>query len=201
MKKVQAFMDEYSPGAMADLMDMLGGEAQMAMAMGGSDGLAGLLNGEVAAVMVGEPNAYEGMSDFNVYVGLGKNGRTLAEGFKGLLSLGMAKVDLDKNGLSAFSSMNFVPQVGKKLNVPVGCEIFGKKGITAFVNFEGIDLTSFEFENEQKMIYLIKYVTFEMDENGSKIIIKAKNGKENVLKQAMDVVVKELSGKIGNMTI
>jgi len=51
------------------------------------------------------------------------------------------------------------------------------------------------------MIYLIKYVTFEMDENGSKIVIKAKNGKENVLKQAMDVVVKELSGKIGNMTI
>jgi hypothetical protein len=201
MKKVQAFMDEYSPGTMADLMDMLGGEAQMAMAMGGSDGLAGLLNGEVAAVMVGEPNAYEGMSDFNVYVGLGKNGRTLAEGFKGLLSLGMAKVDLDKNGLSAFSSMNFVPQAGKKLNVPAGCEIFGKKGITAFVNFEGIDLTSFEFEDAQKMIYLIKYVTFEMDENGSKIVIKAKNGKENVLKQAMDVVVKELSGKIGNMTI
>jgi hypothetical protein len=40
-----------------------------------------------------------------------------------------------------------------------------------------------------------------MDENGSKIVIQAKDGKENMLKQAMDVIVEELSGKIGNMAI
>jgi hypothetical protein len=62
-------------------------------------------------------------------------------------------------------------------------------------------LSSFEFEEEQKVIYLIKYISFEMDENGSKIIIKAKNGKENLLKQAVDVIVEELSGKISNMAI
>ena len=79
--------------------------------------------------------------------------------------------------------------------------MFGKKGITCFINLEGVDLSSFEFEEEAKIIYLVKYVTFEMDENGSKIVIQAKDGKENMLKQAMDVIVEELSGKIGNMAI
>lgn len=201
MKKIQAFMDEYSPNAMKDLAEMMGGEFQMAMAMGGSDGLSGLFSGELAAVMVGAPTETQGMSDFNIFVGLGKNGRTLAEGFKDLLALGMAKVDLNKKGLSAFSSANFVPQAGKKLMIPPGCEGFGKKGITAFIYLDGLDLSSFELEEEQKIIYLIKYVTFEMDENGSKIYLKAKDGKENMLKQAADVVIKELAGKIEGLSM
>lgn len=201
MKKLQAFMDEYSPNTLKDFAEIMGGEFQMALAMGGDAGLAGLINGQLAAVMVGEPNAQEGLSDFNLFVGLGKNGRTLAEGFQSLLSIGMAKVELNKKGLSAFSSLNYVPKSGESIVVPEGCEIFGRKGITAFLNFEGVDLTSFEFENEQKLIYLIKYVTFEMDEHGSKLLIQAKNGKENVLKQIVDLLVIELSQKINKMAV
>ena len=201
MKKMQAFIDEYAPTAMSEIGDMLGGEFQMALAMGGKDGLAGLLSGEVGVVMVGNTNPNEGMSDFNVYVGIGKNGQMFATGAKSMLEIGMAKVDLDSKGIAAYSNANFIPQAGKRLNVPQGCEVFGKKGITAFINLEGVDLTSFEFEEEAKIIYLVKYVTFEMDENGSKIVIQAKDGKENMLKQAVDVMVKELSGKIGNMAI
>jgi hypothetical protein len=201
MKKMQTFIDEYAPTAMSEIGDMLGGEFQMALAMGGKDGLAGLLSGEVGVVMVGNTNPNEGMSDFNVYVGIGKNGQMFATGAKSMLEIGMAKVDLDSKGIAAYSNANFIPQAGKRLNVPQGCEVFGKKGITAFINLEGVDLTSFEFEEEAKIIYLVKYVTFEMDENGSKIVIQAKDGKENMLKQAVDVMVEELSGKIGNMAI
>lgn len=201
MKKLQAFMDEFSPNTMKDFAQMMGGEFQMALAMGGKQGLAGLFDGQFAGVMVGEPKAQEGLSDFNLFVGLGENGRSLAEGFKDLLSLGMAKVELNDKGLSAFSSANYVPKGGQKIVVPQGCENFGKKGITAFFNFEKVDLSSFELRDEQKIIYLIKYVTFEMDENGSRLYVKAKEGKENVLKQVVDVLVKELSGKIGNMVI
>jgi hypothetical protein len=201
MKKLQAFMDEYSPNTLKDFAGIMGGEFQMALAMGGDAGLAGLINGQLAGVMVGEPNAQEGLSDFNLFVGLGSNGRTLAEGFQSLLSIGMAKVELNKKGLSAFSSLKYVPISGQKIIVPKGCEVFGKKGITAFVNFEGVDLTSFELEDEQKLIYLIKYVTFEMDEHGSKLIIQVKNGKENVLKQIVDFMVVELSQKINKMAV
>lgn len=201
MKKMQAFIDEYAPTAMSEIGEMLGGEFQMALAMGGKDGLAGLLSGEVGMVMVGNSNPNEGMSDFNIYVGIGKNGQMFASGAKSMLEIGMAQVDLDAKGIAAFSNASFVPQAGKRLNVPKGCEIFGKKGITAFINLEGVDLSSFEFEEEAKIIYLVKYVTFEMDENGSKIVIQAKDGKENMLKQAMDVMIEEFSGKIGNMAI
>jgi len=201
MKKMQAFIDEYAPTAMSEIGDMLGGEFQMALAMGGKDGLAGLLSGEVGVVMVGNSNPNEGMSDFNIYVGIGKNGQMFANGAKSMLEIGMAKVDLDSKGIAAYSNASFIPQAGKRLNVPKGCDVFGKKGITGFINLEGVDLSSFEFEEEAKVIYLVKYVTFEMDENGSKIVIQAKDGKENMLKQAVDVIVEELSGKIGNMAI
>ncbi|MEN9997455.1 MAG: hypothetical protein RI922_445 [Bacteroidota bacterium] len=201
MKKMQAFIDEYAPTAMSEIGEMLGGEFQMALAMGGKDGLSGLLSGEVGMVMVGNSNPNEGMSDFNIYVGIGKNGQMFASGAKSMLEIGMAQVDLDAKGIAAYSNANFVPQAGKRLNVPKGCEIFGKKGVTAFINLEGVDLSSFEFEEEAKIIYLVKYVTFEMDENGSKIVIQAKDGKENMLKQAMDVMIEEFSGKIGNMAI
>ena len=194
-------MDEYSPNTLKDFAEIMGGEFQMALAMGGDAGLAGLINGQLAGVMVGEPNAQEGLSDFNLFVGLGNNGRTLAEGFQSLLSNGMAKVELNKKGLSAFSSLKYVPIPGENIVVPKGCEVFGKKGITAFVNFEGVDLTSFELEDEQKLIYLIKYVTFEMDEHGSKLLIRVKNGKENVLKQIVDLLVVDLSEKISKIAV
>lgn len=201
MKKLQSFLDEYSPNTLKELGETMGGPAAFILATGGDDALSGLLSGEVGVVMVGEPNAEEGISDFNFYVGLGDKGKMFAEEAKNFLSMGMAKVDLTDKGLSAFSSADHIPMAGKKLVVPNGCEGYGKKGITGFVYLDGVDLSSFEFENEQKIIYLIKYVTFEMDENGAKVYIKAKDGKENLLKQAVDVMVKELSGKIGNMVI
>jgi hypothetical protein len=201
MKKFQSFLDEYSPNILKELGETMGGPAAFVLASGGDDALAGLLSGEVGAVMVGEPNANEGISDFNFYVGLGSKGKMFAGEIKSFLSMGMAKVNLTNNGIAAYSSAQYTPKAGRKLNIPAGCQNFGKKGITAFIYLDGVDLSSFEFEEEQKVIYLIKYISFEMDENGSKIIIKAKNGKENLLKQAVDVIVEELSGKISNMAI
>src|SRR5574343_82587 len=142
MKKMQAFIDEYAPTAMSEIGEMLGGEFQMALAMGGKDGLAGLLSGEVGIVMVGNSNPKEGMSDFNIYVGIGKNGQMFANGAKSMLEIGMAKVDLDGKGIAAYSNVSVVPQAGKRLNVPKGCEVFGKKGITGFINLEGVGLCS-----------------------------------------------------------
>jgi hypothetical protein len=201
LKKFQAFLNEYSPNTLTELGESMGGPAAFVLASGGDDALSQLLSGEVGVVMVGQPTAEEGISDFNFYVGLGSQGKMFAEEAKNFLSLGMARVDLDGKGIAAYSNSAFLPQPGKKLKIPAGCEGYGKKGITGFLNLDGVDLSSFEFEEEQKIIYLIKYVTFEMDENGSKVYIKAKDGKENLLKQAVDVIVEELSGKISNMAI
>lgn len=201
MKKLQSFLNEYSPNTLTELGESMGGPAAFVLASGGDDALSQLLSGEVGIAMVGEPTPEEGISDFNFYVGLGAQGKLFAEEAKSFLSLGMARVDLDGKGLSAYSNAAYLPLPGKKLTVPSGCEVYGKKGITGFVYLDGVDLSSFEFEEEQKVTLLIKYVTFEMDENGAKVYIKAKDGKENMLKQAVDVIVEELSGKITNMAI
>ena len=201
MKKLQGFLEEYSPNTLKDLGENAGGAASFLLASGGEDALSNLFSGEIGAVMVGAPNAYEGLSDFNFFVGLGKQGKMMADQAKMFLSLGMAEVNVDSKGLSAFSNKDFAPSAGKRLAIPKGCEEFGKKGITAFVNLEGVDLSTFEFENWQKIIYLIKNITFEMDNAGSRLVITAKDGSENMLKQSVDLMVEELADKIGALTL
>ncbi|MFN6013317.1 MAG: hypothetical protein ACK47F_01340 [Flavobacteriales bacterium] len=201
MKKLQSFLNEYSPNTLAELGESMGGPAAFVLASGGESALSQLLSGEVGVAMVGEPTVDEGISDFNFYVGLGSQGKLFAKEAKSFLSLGMARVDLDGKGLAAYSNAAFLPKAGKRLSIPAECSNFGKKGITGFLYLDGVDLSSFEFEEEQKIILLIKYISFEMDENGATVYIKAKDGKENMLKQAVDVIVEELSGKISNMAI
>ena len=198
LKKMQAFIDDYAANAMRDVMENLG-PLQMVMASS-KDGLAGILTGEMGFVMVGQPNANEGISDMNIFVGLRPAGKPLAEMAKGFLDLSMAKVEINNRGLSAFSNAEYVPAPGQKIRVPKGCENFGKKGITGFINLEDVDMQSFGLMEEEKILNVIKYVTFEMDENGATIRIQARDGKENILKQAAELMVKELEMKISGLT-
>jgi hypothetical protein len=48
---------------------------------------------------------------------------------------------------------------------------------------------------------IVEYATLEYDNNGGKLYIKAKKGQENVLKQAMDVIMEDLTEQISNMAI
>ncbi len=201
MKKLQGFLEEYSPNTLKDLGDKAGGAVSFLLASGGEDALSNLFSGEIGAVMVGAPNAYEGLSDFNFFVGLGKQGKMMADQAKMFLSMGMDDVYVDAKGLSAYSNKEFAPSAGRKLSISKDFENFGKKGITAFVNLEGVDLSSFEFENEQKIIYLIKNISFEMNNTGSKLVITAKDDSENMLKQSVDLMVEVLADKIGTLVL
>jgi hypothetical protein len=199
LKKMQAFIDKYAANAMRDLMQSLG-PLQMVMASS-QDGLAGILTGELGLVMVGQPNANEGISDMNMFVGLKPAGKPLAEMAKGFLELSMAKVEINNRGLSAYSNAEYIPVSGQKMRIPRGCENFGKKGITGFVNLEDVDMESFGLTEEEKIITVIKFVTFEMDDNGATIRIQARDGKENILKQAAELMVKEFEMKISGLTL
>lgn len=199
LKKMQAFIDEYAANAMRDVMENLG-PLQMIMASS-QDGLAGILTGELGLVMVGQPNANEGISDMNMFVGLKPAGKPLADMAKSMLELSMAKVEISNKGLSAYSNAEYVPAPGQKIRIPKGCENFGKKGITGFINLEEVDMESFGLTDEEKVLKVIKYVTFEMDENGATIRVQARNGKENILKQATEIMVEELKMKISGLTL
>jgi hypothetical protein len=198
MHKLQDFFETYSPNTLKKLGEFAGGPAAMMMAMGGKDMLRNLLTGELGAVLVGAPKMEEGMSDFNFFVGLGKQGKTMAEEGKLFLdAMGMQEVKLDKDGLWVSSNKAYAASSEVKLQLFEGCNNFGTKGIHLFVNLDGVDLSSFEFENEQKLIYLVKYVYFEMDNEGSTLRIKAKKNDANMLKQVVDMLFKELEEKIG----
>ena len=200
MRKLQDFLETYSPNTLKELGESAGGPAAMMMAMGGKDLLGNMLTGELGAVLVGSPNMDEGMSDFNFFIGLGKQGQMMAEQGKMFLdAMGMQEVKLDKDGLWVSSNKAYAASSGVRLQLPEGCQDFGTKGMHLFLNLDGVDLGSFEFENELKVINLIKYIHFEMDNEGSTLLIKAKKEDGNMLKQAVDLLFKELEGKIGGL--
>lgn len=202
MKKMQGFMNEYTPDAMDELTKALGPEIKFALMMAGDDGLAALFNGEIGLVMMGEPNAGAGMiPDFNAYIGLNDKGKKIGEMAKELLGESFAKVTLDEHGFSAYSSETFMGAPGKKLSLPKGCEVFGTKSITAFINLEGIDWEEQDLEKEENLIKLVKYATFEYDQYGGKLVVKAKEGKENMLKQSIELLINELENEIATMAI
>jgi hypothetical protein len=87
------------------------------------------------------------------------------------------------------------------LKLPKGCEGFGKDGLTAFLSFQDIDIEEFGLEGEMKVVEIVDYATLSYGNEGGRIYIKAKKGKENILKQAMDVVLSELTENISNISI
>lgn len=199
MKKLQALVDEYSPGAVSDLMDMMGRDAQMALMITGSD-LSKVITGELGVVMMGNLGDNGTMiPNFNVFLGLENDGKSIG----GLIADFVPNVDVakvDKDGLKVFSSLENASDKGG-VKLPSGCENFGKAGINAFLNLDGVNFDDFDLEGEANVIRVIKYITFEYSNDGGKIYIKAKKGKENILKQAMEVVVEELQSEINDMVI
>ena len=137
--------------------------------------------------------------DFNAFVGMTKKGQDLATMAEDM-DFGFGQLVLNDGGLSMSSNEKLSNAAkGKKLSLPGGCKDFGKSGISAFVNLDGLDMDEFDLEGEENILKIVKYITFDYDEKGGRLYIKAKKGQENVLKQAMDVLVKELSSEINNL--
>lgn len=202
LKKMQGLVNDFSPDAMDELGRAMGGPAQFALMAAGEDGFAGLFNGQFGVVMVGEPEMMEGtIPDFNVFLGLEKKGQSLGNMAKDMMSYGSTEIKLNEDGLSASTNPVYASAGSASLNLPEGCEDFGKSGISAFLNLDGINMDDLELEGEAKVLKVVKYITFEYNENGGRLYIKAKEGKENVLKQAMEVLIEEFSSEINKVSL
>lgn len=197
MAKMQRFTEEYSPETMEMLSEEIGGPFSLAMMAAGND-ISAIVDGQLGVVMMGQPNQMTGMvPDFNFYVGLGRKGKMVGETIKDLMSEQFSSLELSENGLAGYSSSQYVPSASGGLQLPEGCENFGKKSISGFINLEDVDIKSLELEGEAKALELVKYITFEYDENGGRLYIKAKEGKENMLKQALSFAMKEFQRNLG----
>lgn len=203
MVKLQSFIDKYSPQTLTQLGDQLGGPAQMALMMGGDKALSGLFTGQFGFVMINDKDNMGGMiPSFNAYLGLGEKGMPLAEMGKSFLSNGTMQAVITNDGISCYSSPNYAPASGKQLNLPDGCENFGKKGFTGFLNFEKMDKSALNMmDSSGKFLSTLKYIWIEADENGGKIYIKAKSGQENILKGTLNFFIKEFEHEMGGLAI
>lgn len=180
-KRLQEFLNEYAPNAMADLSEDIGGPFAMAMMVANND-ISKLIDGRIGALIVGDAaKVAEGMTpDFNFYVGLAGQGKNFGQTIKDAISGQFAVVNLTDSGIAGFSNAQYA---GKGIQLPEAAQGFGKSAFNLFVDFDGLDLTEFQLEGEAKLLELVKYVSINYDVDGGKIIIKAKDGQENALKQ------------------
>lgn len=199
MKKANDFMDEFSPDVAKDLAASMGGPAQLALMSAGNEGIAGLFPGQFGALLFAEQDEFGTTPNFSFFLALTQRGKDLGKMGEEGLSFFVKNIILDDKGLSGQTNDANAP--GGKLNLPAGCENFGQSGISVFVNFDGLDMDEFDLDGEENLLRVVKYATFDAGNDGAKLYIKAKKGQENILKQAMDVMMEELVAEIGNIAI
>ncbi len=197
MVQLQAWMDDFAPGVLDNLLEQAG-PLNMAMMMAGGK-LSNLVNGKLGFAMYGEPKAGSIEPDFSFYVGLGPQGKPLAEMAQNFLSKGTMILNINEKGVQGASAEAFRNSEGNRITVPAGCESFGKTAFSGFAYLDNMDTKAFEFKGGAKMIELVKYLNFSFDANGGELIVKLKDDKTNVLKQAAQFMLKEFESQISGI--
>ena len=94
---------------------------------------------------------------------------------------------------------NFRMVANGSIKVPEGCANFGMKPISGFVYLNGMQMEDFDAEEEYKFIEKIDYLYFEYGIDGGVLRVKAIDDKTNILKQAIDQAISQLSEMLLNM--
>lgn len=199
LEKMQAWMDDFAPGALESFLEKDGGPLQMAMMLGGGK-MSNLLNGKMGFAMFGDPKAGAMVPDFTFYAGFGPNGKPMAEMAQNFLKGGTMQLNITEKGVSGSSSNIYTAVSGSKINVPNGCETFGKTGLSGFINLDRMDTQALELKGAGKLVELVKYLNFSITAKGGEILVKLKNQKDNVLKQSVQHMLKEFEGQIGELS-
>lgn len=202
VKKMEELANELSPNA---LNNGFGNQYLMMKLATGAKDLNDLWDGKMGMVMFGEPDASGAFTpEVNAYMGVQSKGREALTQFQsmgmgGSQIPGLPPFTIGDNGISIMSK----PVVAsEKLTLPKGAENFGKSGINFFLNLEGLNpddiAEMFEMEELEIILKVAKFVSFEFDNSGGRFIITARDGQENVLKQALTEAMKDVKANMGN---
>jgi len=200
VKKMEELADELSPDA---ITKGLGPQYMIVKLATGTNKLNELWDGKLGFVMFGEPDVSGAFTpEINAYMGMSQKGRDKLSEMAGMgmdQVPGLPPFEVTNSGVSVMSKSS---ENGSGLTLPKGAENFGKSGINFFINLEGLnpDDIAEMFDNDKLSVAMkvAKFISFEYNNEGGKLIIIAKDGKENVLKQALTEVMKEVSGNMGN---
>ena len=214
VEKMEKMMLDFYPQAMDEIYSNLGPEGMIVKTIGGSK-LSNFTNGDFAFAINGiDGQNFGGMiPEFSIYSGLGASSTEMQEfivsfmegmGMNevgiGLYEMEGIKLKFDDNSLMASTVKNIS---GKELgsssiSLPEGLEDFGKKPISFYIDFSNISAQNIEMMADDASIAVneIRYIFFEGDNNGSKLVIKLKDDSVNVLKKAIDVTLKSFMPSI-----
>lgn len=193
MEKIENFIDDFAPEFKNKIISERTEFALAAMVLG--DGpLAKVFSGTAGIVAVSEPSEMTGIiPEFNFNVGVGKQGRSIMElvAAAKLSGFNYTVTDTDLTGNSPNAGIGtttlMIPGCGKD---------FGREGITGFIDLEGLDTESFGLPRAWKSIYLVKNITIKVTNKGSEIVINTVDENKNILKQAIDLYLRDIEKAI-----
>lgn len=193
-KKLQEFLSEYAPNAMRDLSEDIGGEFEMAMALANYD-LSKVIDGRMGALVFGDiASAIDGMTpDINFFIGLSGLGKSFGSLLQEQMKDDYEVVNLTDKGIFAYSS---AVNVGNNVKLPDAGSNFGKNTFNFYLDLSNVDFKEFQLDGPSKFVELVKYVTIDYGINGGKIVIQARDGKENALKQIFNKGIKIFEDEI-----
>lgn len=198
-RKMQAFFEDFSPVNMNEMLASLGGPFQIMMMVAGGK-ISNVIDGQLGGVLYANGASDVGVTpNVNVYAQFGPNGEVIANMAASNVGEEL-KLQINKKDLFLSTSGKYDPD-GKGIVIPTGCETFGKHGITFYANFEKVDMESFELENAEKILYLVKYVNAYFDADKGEILIKLKSDQPNALKQVSSFMLEEFASQISNISI
>lgn len=203
VKKMETFLMDFSNDYQRELRNF---NFISMFSSGKSDNsLAKLWNGIFGLVAVGDIKPGEGglIPEVNFHMGLGEDGKETSKNL-------MARIPgADPNGGTVvFNGITFKVSdteingssvknaYSGKLDIPSFADNFGKKGVSGFVDLSGLDLKSMDLEDGAKSLYAVEYIVFEIDNKSSKMIIRGKDAKRNILKQIADVYIDEIKANL-----
>jgi hypothetical protein len=178
MKKTEAFWNQIFPDFFNEIGKKAGGQAQFALAMLGDKGVSGAITGKMGVVMFNEPKENE--THFNFHVGIGDALLPLAKNFSEGMKKNMSSLQISGNYFTGSSSAIFAKQ--GNLTLPRGCENFGAKPISFFLDFSAVQNKSVQQMSGELDLSEMDYLFAEGDDKTFNMIVKSKKPKENFLK-------------------
>lgn len=190
VRMMQNFVETMAEKPLMDLLEEAGVEVDKFQMMTG-DKISNLINGKTGFVMhFPKDGQVDGLPKSKAYAELGPRGEgilqmLIQDDFKTRNNIDF---NITKQYVEAFNQEN----LSGTMQVPEGCESFGKHGVSFFVSTKGVDFSSFGFNPMMKQIEKLDYINMYGDFEGGQVKIQLVNQEENFLKQVLDATMESL---------
>ncbi len=198
LSKLESLLSDYSPETLEAIAEKLEINPTLMKVMSGNNLLSNIADGKGGMLLfLDQENFGFGV---NMYLGLEAAGREMFPLIEPKIPIGF-NYSMTEHGVLGYTMPRYKDTVGGSIDLPEGCGVFGKKGFTAFASLDGIDIRDFGMQGSINALSVVRFLTIELDENGSKIYLQAKDKDQNILKQALGVFMEEIKQKIGNIAV